>query len=237
MASPDFEMTQKQNSRVTEVSGAAFAIGFFFSFRLSIVLLSVRVFGSEPSTGAAVNLALGLVLLVFVCFDRFGSAQPSFSSMLLLPSIQWVFAFVAISLCSFAWSETASPLNSAAYWSGLATDVAIMIVLLRSGSAVRELHSLMKGFIWSTCVLALVAWMMPVQADLRLGDEQFFNTNEIGNLCAVTIFFAQYLARKGDGRWGHAILFLAVSLLRSLSKSTLIAFLLSEGFLIIQTDR
>jgi O-antigen ligase len=75
---------------------------------------------------------------------------------------------------------------------------------------------------------------MPAQSDLRLGDEDFFNTNQIGNLCAVAIFLAQYLMRRKEGRWGLAILLLALTLLRSLSKTTIVAFLLSESVLIIQ---
>ena len=75
---------------------------------------------------------------------------------------------------------------------------------------------------------------MPVQSDLRLGDEEFFTTNEIGNLCAFTIFLVQYLMRRKDGKWGLVMLFLVVTLLRSLSKTTLVAFLLSESFLVIQ---
>jgi O-antigen ligase len=91
----------------------------------------------------------------------------------------------------------------------------------------------MKGFVVSTCCLAVIAWIMPAQADLRLGDEEFFNTNQIGNLCATAIFLAQYLSRRKAGRWGFAIFLLALTLLRSLSKTTIVAFLISESFLII----
>jgi O-antigen ligase len=85
----------------------------------------------------------------------------------------------------------------------------------------------------STCCLAVIAWIMPSPADLRLGDEEFFNTNQIGNLCAIAIFLAQYLNRRKAGRWGFAIFLLALTLLRSLSKTTIVAFLISESFLII----
>lgn len=227
-------ITGTRTSKSAAVGGAAFAAGFYFSFRICIVLLAVRIFHLEPSTGSALSLALGLLVLGFVCFDFPGHSHRSFRSILRCASIRWVYAFLVISFCSLAWSETASLLNSAAYWFGLATDVAIMTLLLRNESVISVSDSLMKGFIWSTCILALVAWVMPVQSDLRLGDEEFFNTNEIGNLCAVTIFFAQYLMRRRNGQWGLAIGVLAVTLLRSLSKSTLIAFLLSESFLLIQ---
>jgi O-antigen ligase len=116
----------------------------------------------------------------------------------------------------------------------MAADVAITLLLFHTGALTETSNSLLKGFILSTCCIALIAWIMPAQSDLRLGDEDFFNTNQIGNLCAFAIFLAQYLMRRKEGKWGIAILFLALTLLRSLSKTTIIAFLLSEGFLLVR---
>ena len=42
-------VTDAMSVRQAEVSGIAFAVGFFFSFRLCIVLLSVHVLGLDPS--------------------------------------------------------------------------------------------------------------------------------------------------------------------------------------------
>ncbi len=214
-------------------TGLAFALGFFFSFRLIIILFSVRVLGTVPRAGAELSLLLDLLMLLVVCFRTLGYAQRTFGSMVRPSSIRWVLAFLAFSFCSLAWSATVSLPTSAAYWSGLAVDVAIVVVLLRSGSVTEISHSVLKGFVVSTCCLAAIAWIMPAQADLRLGDEEFFNTNQIGNLCATAIFLAQYLSRRKAGRWGFAIFLLALTLLRSLSKTTIVAFLISESFLLI----
>ena len=214
-------------------TGLAFALGFFFSFRLIVILFSVRVLGTAPRAGAELSLLVDLLMLLVVCFRTLGYAQRTFGSMVRLSSIRWVLAFLAFSFCSLAWSATVSLPTSVAYWSGLAVDVAIVVVLLRSGSVTEISHSLMKGFVVSTCCLAVIAWIMPAQADLRLGDEEFFNTNQIGNLCATAIFVAQYLTRRKAGRWGFAIFLLALTLLRSLSKTTIVAFLISESFLLI----
>jgi drug/metabolite transporter (DMT)-like permease len=78
-----------------------------------------------------------------------------------------------------------------------------------------------------------MAWVMPTAADLRLGDEQYFNTNQIGNLCAFAFLFAQYLSRAGDGEWKFAKFFLVITLIRSLSKTTITAFIVSEGLLLL----
>ena len=92
----------------------------------------------------------------------------------------------------------------------------------------------MKGFVWSTCFVAAIAWLMPAQYDLRLGDEDFLNANSIGNLCAFAIFFTQYLTHRKQGKWWPAMAFLAVTLVRSLSKATIVAFVLSESLLVIR---
>jgi exopolysaccharide production protein ExoQ len=216
-----------------EGTGLAFAVGFFFSFRIILVLFSVSVLGTAPSAGAELGLVLDLLLLLLVCFHSLGYAQRTFGSMLRLSSVRWVLAFLGFSFCSLAWSATVSLPTSAAYWCGLGVDVGIVVVLLHGGSVIGVSHSLMKGFVVSTCCLALIAWIMPGPKDLRLGDEEFFNTNQIGNLCAIAIFLAQYLNRCKAGRWGFAILLLALTLLRSLSKTTIVAFLISESCLII----
>jgi exopolysaccharide production protein ExoQ len=220
------DIAEKQNVGALEGSSLAFAVGFFFSLRISIVLFSVRILGIEPSTGAEIGLALNLLLLGVVCFDS-GPGHRTLGSI-------WVLAFLIFSCCSLAWSETASLPNSTAYWCGMFTDVAIVVLLLRDRSVTGASHSLLKGFIWSTCCLALIAWIMPAQSDLRLGDEDYFNANQIGNLCAFAILFAQYLMRRKEGKWGLAIFFLVITLFRSLSKTTLVAFLVSESFLVIQ---
>jgi exopolysaccharide production protein ExoQ len=221
------------NDKGPQGTGLAFAIGFFFAFRIIIVLLSVRVLGTAPRAGAELSLVFDLLLLLLVCFHSLGYAQRTFGSMLRLSTVRWVLAFLVFSFCSLAWSATVSLPTSAAYWCGLAVDVAIVVLLLRAGSVTGVSHSLVKGYVLGACCLALVAWIMPAQADLRLGDEEFFNTNQIGNLCATAIFLAQYLSRCKAGRWGFAILLLALTLLRSLSKTTIVAFLISESFLII----
>jgi hypothetical protein len=58
--------------------GPAFAIGFFFSFRLVLVLFSVRVLGTDPRTGSAMALALDFFLFAVVCFHSLGFANRTF---------------------------------------------------------------------------------------------------------------------------------------------------------------
>jgi hypothetical protein len=215
-------------------SGMGFLVGFYFSFRAAIVLASVRLLGTEPSTGAAISFGVNVLLLAAVCFHSFQPRRDAWQWMRRMASIRWVFVFLIFSGLSLTWSATVSPSTSFAYWCGMATDVGLAMLLLRDEPIVGKAHSMMKGYIWSACALALLAWIMPAQSDLRLGDPDFFNTNQIANLCAFAILFCQYLARSGNGKWHLTILFLSITLLRTLSKTTLVAFLGCEILLMVQ---
>jgi exopolysaccharide production protein ExoQ len=226
--------SENGSTELTEPTGLVFAVGLFFALRIAVVFFCVRLLGLNPSTGSAVNLALGFLLLVLVSFHSLVRANRTLGSIARLPAVAWVFIFLAFSLLSLAWSQTVSLPSSLAYWSGLAADVATVVLLLRAGSAPTVARCLLKGFIAGACLLALVAWILPADpVDLRLGDADFFNTNQIGNLCAVAILFAQCLMRRGQHLWTLTVVFLALTLVRSLSKTTLVAFLAAEIFLLL----
>jgi exopolysaccharide production protein ExoQ len=215
-------------------SGTAFAVGFFFSFRLAVAILSIKLFGADLQTGSAIKLALGFLLFGAACFISFGATTRTLSSILQPSSVRWAIVFIAVSGCSLLWSETASPIASIAYWSGTAIDVATIIFLLRAGSVQEVAASVMKGFIWASCCVALIAWLMPTQYDFRLGDEDIFNPNSICNVCVFAVFFAQYLMRRKMARFGIVTFFLVLTILRTLSKTTIAAFLISQIYLVIQ---
>ena len=216
-----------------EISFTAFLTGFFFSFRAALVMISARWLGLGSEPGVIAILAIELLLLLSIAFQAAGPARPSPLSMTRNSTLRWVFLFLAFSITSLAWSATVSRPASFLYWCALAADVACVLLLLRSRPLSQVAPSLMRGFIVSTCVLACIAWIMPAAEDLRLGDLDYFNTNQIGNLCALAIFMAQFLAAHKNGKWKSAIFFLTVTLLRSLSKATILAFILAEAFLLI----
>jgi exopolysaccharide production protein ExoQ len=230
---PSNDIIEENNFCAPPGLALAFAVGFFLSFRIVIPVFLVRMLGTDPQTGAETKLALNALLLGLVCFAGLGTADRTFRSMLQLASIRWVIIYLVFSGCSLLWSATTSVPASVAYWCGTVSDVAIVVLLLRAGPVTGVANSVMKGFIWSTCCIALIAWIMPTQYDLRLGDEDFFNSNSIGNLCAIAILFGQYLMRRKEGKWRFTAFFLSVTLLRSLSKTAIVAFLVSEGYLII----
>ena len=214
-------------------SFTASAAGFLFSFRAVLVMVAARWLGVGTEPGVAASLAAEILLLAAVAFSAVGPAARPLRFIVRQAPVAWVLLFLGFSCSSLMWSATVSPSASFLYWCAMAADVAIVALLLRTRSSDDIARSLMRGFICSTCLLALVAWIMPGAEDLRLGDQDYFNTNQIGNLCALAIFMAQFLASRNDGKWRPAILFLTITLLRSLSKATIVAFVVAEVFLLI----
>ena len=214
--------------------GLACVIGFYFSFRVFLVLLSVRLLGTDPQAGVEISLVLNFALLVVAAFFSLGEVRYPLTRMAQQSSVRWVFLFLGFSGFSLLWSSTASLSAAVAYWCAMAADVAMVILMLRAGPITDVAYSLMKGFVWGACAVAVIAWLLPAQSDLRLGDEELLGPNQIGYLCAFAFFFAQYLWHEKKGNWGAAALLLAVTLLRSLSKTSIIAFLVGESFLLLR---
>lgn len=217
------------------VSGlVAGGVGFFFAFRVAIVLVMVRGFLTDAQTGAATGLALNFLLLIPAVLVSAGPARISLRAMLRVPPLRWVAAFLGMSGCSLLWTRAASPAAAATFWAAMAADVLIVVVLTRACPPEDIGAALMKGYVWGACALAALAWIMPAESDLRLGDEELLGPNTIGYVCALAALLAQYVARKLSRSWNIPGLFLAITLLRTLSKTSIAAFVAGEAFILLR---
>src|SRR6202046_4979389 len=226
--------TEKQRIRIPAATGLSVLVGSFFSFRVFIMLLSVRLLGTCEQAGVEISLALNFFLLALVAFQTIGATDPEGPSMLRLASVRWVFLFLCVSCMSLFWSATASLPAAIIYWCPMAAERAVVVLFLRMGPVREVATSLMRGYVAGACVIAIIAWLLPAQSDLRLGDEELLGPNQIGYLCAFALFFVQYLMREKLGKWVPATFILAVTLLRSLSKTSIVAFLIAESFLLMK---
>ncbi len=210
------------------------SVGFFFAFRLINVLIAVRLFGQDATVGVGAALVLNYVLLALVAFHSLGPAPRTLWSMLRVPCFRWVLLFLSFSGASLLWSSTSSLAAAAAFWFAMAADTAMIVLLLRTGPVNAVVEAVMKGYVWGACVIAVTAWLLPAQQDLRLGDEELLGPNQIGYVCAFAFFFAQYLMYRKSGNWSLHALLLAVTLLRSLSKTTIIAFVAGQAYILLR---
>jgi exopolysaccharide production protein ExoQ len=204
--------------------------GALFSFRSIFALVSARWLNVGTEAGVAAGFAATAILFVAASFASAGHDTRECHEIVQVRTLQWVMLYVAFAGCSLFWSASASPQGSAVYWGGIVLNVAIVVMLFRACGPNSAPHSLMKGFIAGSCAVAVIAWLMPATADLRLGDIDYFNTNQIGNLCAFSMLMCALLASRGDGHCRVTNLFLVVTLFRSLSKSTIVAFIVYQAY-------
>jgi exopolysaccharide production protein ExoQ len=216
--------------RATGISLLAAFAGAEFSCRSSYALISARWFNIGTKPGVLVGFGFSAILFGLSLFAAFGRSEYTLRWMLRARSFRWVLLYLAFAGVSLLWSGAASSASSALYWFSLLSDVAVVALLCRGFGVELAAHSLLKGFIAGACVLAALAWIMPRADDLRLGNLEYFNTNQIGNLCALALLMCSLLAIRGDSCWRGVPLFLGLTLFRSLSKATLIAFVACESY-------
>jgi len=214
-------------------SRLSWLVGFFLAFRLFIMLLSVWILGTEPQTGVLIGLAINFAVFGLVMFSTFGAGRRGETGMLRMVPVRWALVFLCFSGCSLLWSDTASMGAAVAFWCAMAADSAIIALLLRAKPAAEVTPALMRGYVSGASLIAIIAWLLPAQPDLRLGYLDLLGPNQIGFLCGFAFFFAQYLVRLQGGIKTAAMMLLGVTLLRSLSKTTIVALLVSQVFVLL----
>ena len=216
--------------RANSISLLPALAGSEFACRACYVLISARWLNIGTEPGVLVGFGVSAILFGLALFAAFGRTEYLFRWMFHASSFRWVILYLAFAGCSLLWSGAASSASSALYWLSLLSDVAIVVLLCRGFGVERTIHSLLKGFVAGTCVMASIAWVMPREVDLRLGDLDYFNTNQIANVCALAWLMCSLLALRGGRFWRGVPLFLVLTLFRSLSKTTLIAFVACESY-------
>jgi O-antigen ligase len=208
-------------------------VGFYFVFRVCLTFL---FFQADPVMGTIVNIAIDLALLYGAVLYSAEDQTYVRHSILQTPPIRWIVALLALSLISVQWTGAQSLVAALAYWMGMAADVAIVLQLLRHSEAVSCTQGIMKGMVWGAVVLSLVAWCAPATPDLRLGNDAFLHPNTLGLEIGIATLIAQYLAHRG-ARWKWLGIALAITLLRTLSKTAIIAFVIAECWYLMQNKQ
>lgn len=225
---------EQRDPRLHSMAHFSAVVGFYFAFRLIAVVIAVRLFDSDPQAGVGVSLASNYLLLTVAAFLSFGPGARGASWFRSIASFRWAALFLLFSGCSLLWTRSASISAATAFWCAMASDFTIVVLLLRIGDIEDTADALMKGFVWGACAVALIAWCLPAQSDLRLGDEEYLGPNQIGYDCAFAFFFAQLRMPAGRRGLGVPGWILAITMLRSLSKTTIIAFVAALGFLLLR---
>lgn len=210
----------------------ASSAGFFFAARVMVVLLTVRLLGMEAETGVVFSLALNYLLLAVALFSL--GNKGAGGGLRSVPAIRAAVAYLVVTGVSLAWTIAASTAAAAAFWLAMVCDTAVIFLQVREHPALDVTEAVFAGFIRGAAFVAVIAWILPPQSDMRLGDEELLGPNQIGWPCALGFLFAQYLLRRRvKGAWIAYSVLLGLTLLRSLSKTTIVAFFIAQAYLLL----
>jgi exopolysaccharide production protein ExoQ len=230
MNSIAFHLAQEQAAPKSGALPVAAIAGFFFIFRATLTFL---FFQANPVAGTALTVIAGLALvygaLLFTAGAAHGRRRLARNATLL-----WIAALLAISLLSLTWGQAQSVVAAAAYWAALAADVTVVLLVLRVEAAAEVAESLMAGAVCGGVMLSFIAWCSPVTEDLRLGNDEFLHPNTLGLEIGLCVFMAQFLSRRGK-MWNWIAAGLALTLLRALSKTAIVAFFVAEAWYLLQS--
>jgi O-antigen ligase len=137
----------------------------------------------------------------------------------------------------------ASPLFSAfGYWATLTLKIFVVLLLLSLENIERVAIKSLQGFAWGSLLYALVPFVLKARTiDGRLGNEEFFHPNNIGEQMAFACLCTIYLALQSWGRSSERrpyiliLVFLLFTLLRSLSKTSILSFLIAALVYVIRS--
>lgn len=220
-------------------TAAASAVAFccFFAKPLQLAL-TYLFFQDNPKLGTAFNIGVSLLGLYLVILLLIAYGFESRKRIWSRPTM-WVLAYATLSGVSLLWSQSESLLHAFGYWIGFAAEIVTVVLILRSGSTGTIAVYALKGYVYASCVLALIAWMAPGTWEFRMGQQDYLHPNVIGNQFAVAALFAFYLGRHFSGarQWNWMGIILVFSLLRTLSKASIVSFLIAGAFYVVRYSK
>ena len=207
--------------------------GFFFAFRFALIYLG---FQANPRAGSITTLACSALILAASLIYTLGDDQFSIRFLFASRTVWWLLIYLAMSGISLLWTGAESIVDAGALWTGMVVEVATVILLVKPPDIADRVDALLKGFVMGMLFVGAVAWMAPTLPDLRIGDYEFLHPNIIGMYSALGFFLAQHLALK-DRVWRWACLALGMIMLRSISKTSIIAFFIAESFYLLREQQ
>jgi O-antigen ligase len=203
----------------------------FVCFFLSGVQTAVTylLFQSAPrwGTGTTIGISCATLYLAGILLLAVGAQRVIWPG-----PAKWILAYSALTGLSLIWSQSSSLPHATGYWIGFIAEFSVVVCFLKLGDVDRITVAALSGFIWAAAVVAIIAWTAPGTWEQRMGDQEYLHPNAIGNQFGLAALFGLYLARRNLGTkyWNWITLGLTFSLLRSLSKASIISFFLAAGF-------
>jgi exopolysaccharide production protein ExoQ len=206
--------------------------GFFLSARTTLAILW---FSQEPQQAAILSVSIGLTFLVAAALITIGSTPSIPDAAFRNPVLRCSIVFFGLNFLSLLWTE-APPGAAAVYLITWSAETTTIWLILRDGYATNQAAAVMKGYVWGATLVCTVAWSLPTLPDLRLGNADLFHPNSIGFTSAIGALLAIHLSHQKKA-WYLPAFWLVLTLIRTISKTSIVAFLIAVTFYLFRNTR
>jgi exopolysaccharide production protein ExoQ len=204
--------------------------GFLLAFKTCLTFLFFR---SNPQAGAGATVTVTLGWLLVVAGYTILDPPQRDRGHMAVQALRWITAYLGLAAVSLLWTTTNSLAVAAGYWAATASDVVAIWLLLRYEPVEQNAIRIMQGFIVGAAIVAIIAWSAPAMEDMRLGHEDFLHPNLIGFEFAIAALFSAYFAQRKRA-WAWAAGGFAVTMVRTLSKGTIVGFLFAGLYYLVR---
>ena len=224
-------------NRLAALPAMAFWFWTLSVFRFAFALL---FFQDHPAAATGVGAALSLVfvyslLLWFLCAKSI-RRQTHFPAL-----INLIAAYCLWCAVSLSWTRAGSLVSASGYWMSMVLDIAVVAAMIWWGDLEAVAMASVKGIIAGGWLISFCALLSTSDdPNGRLGNLEFLHPGKVGEFtgqAALCSCFMWVRTRKDNGYgrwlWTGSTLFLTWILLRSLSKTSMIAFVCSAAVYIL----
>ena len=220
------------------------SLAFWFWFFAGIEgCLTFVFFQRNPAFGTLVAYLPPAIFALFLLSSLLIGNRLKHPEILRSIAAKMLLALSIWSGITLFWTGASPRFSACGYWATLVMKIIVVLLTLSLGNIEQVAIKSLQGLTWGSLVYALVPFLFNARtSDGRLGDEYFLHPNNIGNQMAITGLCTIYLALQSWGRIAERrpymliLLFLLFTLLRSLSKTSIISFLLAASVYVLRSQ-
>ncbi len=243
---PDSEVTNVSDKQMANHPKGLFlsleTIAFWFWFYLGIEpALTYLLFRSNPPLAGPVTAVFSGIIAFLLALSGIVGDQHQFKKLIQVLPVQAILLYAIWAGITVAWTG-APKVIALVYWLILFLKIYVVLRVLACQS--REAVSLnsLKGFVWGGFIFALIP-LIAQETDIegRLGNEEFLHPNTVGNQLALTSLCSIHLSLQPQNTLRDRLLYLFTltvqlfTLLRSLSKTAILCFMIATTVYIVQS--
>ena len=213
---------------------AHIAFGYWLIASGIKVFLIFILFGHNPLLGtfisSCITLAFAYLVFSLTVLDRSTPIARTFQPL----APKALVLFLLWSGLTLFWTRPASIISSLGYWATMTLDILVVFLLCGTDDLRKVMHKSLQGIVLGGLSIFLVASFFQIETiHSRLGDAEFLNPNIIGRQIALSALCCLYLSslsiQSPHSKVGWTFLtgLLALALLQTLSKSSILAFLVA----------